>query len=71
MVKELKIISRIEDDGEVKTIVNKVGFPEGTDGIFEVIGILENIKQTQLNKLKIEKQESIDNNKDDNTVIFK
>lgn len=51
MIKQLIIQTRIEGD-KIQTVSKREGFEDGASGIIEVIGILENLKQIELDKLK-------------------
>ena len=54
-MKVLKIMAKIDElDGKIKSVLEKKGFEQSVSGVLEVIGILENIKQMQLEKLKTE-----------------
>ena len=50
-MKRLTIVVEIEGD-QIKTGTNKEGFSKDAEGIFEVIGILENIKNNEMKKLE-------------------
>lgn len=39
-------------DGGVGTVIHKEGFDDNTHDLLEIIGVLENLKQSQLDKLK-------------------
>ena len=59
-IKEIDISVRIED-GKLKSLVKRNGFEDSPLGILEVIGILENLKQLEMDKLKKSHQEQITN----------
>lgn len=50
-MKRLNIIVEVNDEN-IATATNKEGFSKGAEGIFETIGILENIKNNELKKLE-------------------
>lgn len=52
-MKELKILVRLEGD-KIQTLTSKVGFDKSPEGILQIIGILDNLKQLELDKLKKE-----------------
>jgi len=52
-MKEIKIQTRIIED-KIATVIKTSGYDEGKiSDILEIIGIIENLKQTHLHKLKI------------------
>lgn len=50
-VKEILIQIRIEGD-KIQTVCKREGFEDNASGILEVIGILDNLKNLELDKLK-------------------
>lgn len=59
-IKELNIAVKVEE-GKLRTLVKRDGFEDSPLGVLEVIGILENLKQLELDKLKKSYQESLTN----------
>ncbi len=52
MVKDILIKVRVSDE-QILSIVETDGLDEGPTGKLELIGILENLKQLELDKLKV------------------
>ena len=50
-MKEIKIQLRLVDN-KIATIIKTSGFEDNTEKVLTMIGIFENLKQTQLEKLK-------------------
>ena len=72
-MKEINIKIIINED-EIKTLVSKNGLTNDSSGILEFIGVLENLKNLELEKLKKTHNIKLNNkeiiNDGEDTIIF-
>ena len=52
-MKEVKIIFKINDSGEIATVIQKTGFKNTVEDKFILLGLLENLKLLESGNIKL------------------